>query len=89
VIDAQYLQYVQAFQKYNVTPIRQFYVYSFANDPMNPRPTGQINFSRMKDTTLDITLSPLAGQARNMRVYATSYNILRIENGLAGIMFNF
>jgi hypothetical protein len=89
VIDAQYLQYVQAFQKYNVTPIRQFYVYSFANDPMNPRPTGQINFSRMKDTTLDITLSPLAGQPRDMRVYATSYNILRIENGLAGIMFNF
>ena len=89
VIDAQYLQYVQAFQKYNVTPVRKFYVYSFANDPMNPRPTGQINFSRMKDTTLDITLLPLAGQYRNMRVYATSYNILRIENGLAGIMFNF
>jgi hypothetical protein len=43
----------------------------------------------MKDTTLDITLSPLAGQPRDMRVYATSYNILRIENGLAGIMFNF
>jgi hypothetical protein len=89
VIDAQYLQYVQAFQKYNVTPIRQFYVYSFANDPMNPRPTGQINFSRMKDSTIDITLAPLAGLTRSMRVYATNYNVLRIENGLAGIMFNF
>jgi hypothetical protein len=89
VIDAQYLQYVQAFQKYNVTPTRKFYVYSFANDPMNPRPTGQINFSRMKDTTLDITCSPLAGLRRYMRVYATNYNVLRIENGLAGVMFNF
>lgn len=89
VIDAQYLQYVQAFQKYNVTPIRQFYVYSFANDPMNPRPTGQINFSRMKDITIDITLAPLAGLTRSMRIYATNYNVLRIENGLAGIMFNF
>lgn len=89
VIDAQYLQYVQAFQKYNVTPVRQFYVYSFANDPMNPRPTGQINFSRMKDSTIDITLAPLAGLTRSMRVYATNYNVLRIENGLAGIMFNF
>ena len=89
IIDAQYLQYVQAFQKYNVTPVRQFYVYSFANDPMNPRPTGQINFSRMKDSTIDITLSPLAGLTRSMRVYATNYNVLRIENGLAGIMFNF
>jgi len=89
VIDAQYLQYVQAFQKYNVTPVRKFYVYSFANDPMNPRPTGQINFSRMKDITLDVTVAPLAGLRRYMRVYATSYNILRIENGLAGILFNF
>jgi len=89
IIDAQYLQYVQAFQKYNVTPVRKFYVYSFANDPMNPRPTGQINFSRMKDSTIDITLSPLAGLTRSMRVYATNYNVLRIENGLAGIMFNF
>ena len=89
VIDAQYLQYVQAFQKYNVTPVRQFYVYSFANDPMNPRPTGQINFSRMKDSTIDITLAPLVGLTRSMRIYATNYNVLRIENGLAGIMFNF
>ena len=89
IIDAQYLQYVQTFQKYNVTPVRQFYVYSFANDPMNPRPTGQINFSRMKDSTIDITLAPLAGLTRSMRVYATNYNVLRIENGLAGIMFNF
>jgi hypothetical protein len=89
VIDAQYLQYVQAFQKYNVTPVRQFYVYSFANDPMNPRPTGQINFSRMKDITIDITLAPLSGLTRSMRIYATNYNVLRIENGLAGIMFNF
>lgn len=89
VIDAQYLQYVQAFQKYNVTPVRQFYVYSFANDPMNPRPTGQINFSRMQDSTIDITLAPLAGLTRSMRIYATNYNVLRIENGLAGIMFNF
>jgi hypothetical protein len=89
VIDAQYLQYVQAFQKYNVTPVRQFYVYSFANDPMNPRPTGQINFSRMKDSTIDITLAPLSGLTRSMRIYATNYNVLRIENGLAGIMFNF
>lgn len=89
VIDAQYLQYVQAFQKYNVTPVRKFYVYSFANDPMNPRPTGQINLSRMKDVTLDITLAPLSGLRRFLRVYATSYNVLRIENGLAGILFNF
>lgn len=89
ITDNQYLQYVQTFQKYNVTPARKFYVYSFANDPMNPRPTGQINFSRIKDISLDITVTALTGVSRNLRVYATSYNILRIENGIAGMLFNF
>ena len=89
ITDNQYLQYVQTFQKYNVTPIRKFYVYSFANDPMNPRPTGQINFSRIKTISLDITTAALAGVSKTLRVYATSYNILRIENGLAGMLFNF
>jgi hypothetical protein len=89
VVDAQYLQYVQTFQKYNVTPVRSFYVYSFANDPMNPRPTGQINMSRIKEISLELTVSPLASTYRFLRVYAMNYNILRIENGIAGLMFNF
>jgi hypothetical protein len=89
VVDSQYLQYVQTFQKYNVTPVRAFYVYSFANDPMNPRPTGQVNLSRIKDVALELTLNPLTSTGRLLRVYAMNYNILRIENGLAGLMFNF
>ena len=89
IVDAQYLQYVQTFQKYNSTPSRQFYVYSFANDPMNPRPTGQINFSRIRNIFLDLTVAPLATTVKSLRVYATNYNVLRIENGLAGLMFNF
>lgn len=89
ITDNQYLQYVQTFQKYTVTPTRKFYVYSFANDPMNPRPTGQINFSRIKDISLDITTSALAGVTKSLRVYGMSYNILRIENGIAGMLFNF
>jgi hypothetical protein len=89
VVDAQYLQYVQTFQKYNVTPQRKFYVYSFANDPMNPRPTGQINFSRLQDVSLDLTVTPLANTGRILRIYALSYNVLRIENGIAGLLYNF
>ena len=89
ITDNQYLQYVQTFQKYNVTPIRKFYVYAFANDPMNPRPTGQINFSRIKDISLDVTTSALANVKKSLRVYAMSYNIVRIENGIAGMLFNF
>ena len=55
---------------------------------MNPRPTGTINMSRIKDKVLEITTSPYSN-SRNIRVYAISYNMLRIENGLAGLLFNF
>jgi len=89
VVDSQYLQYVQTFQKYNVTPTRAFYVYSFANDPMNPRPTGQVNMSRIKNIDLELTVVPLSTITKSLRVYAMNYNILRIENGVAGLMFNF
>jgi hypothetical protein len=88
VIDSSYLQYVEAFKHFEFAPKRKFYIYSFANDPMNPRPTGTINMSRIKDKVLEITTSPYSN-TRNIRVYAISYNMLRIENGLAGLLFNF
>jgi hypothetical protein len=88
VIDSSYLQYVEAFNHFEFAPKRKFYIYSFANDPMNPRPTGTINMSRIKDKVLEITTSPYSNP-RNIRVYAISYNMLRIENGLAGLLFNF
>jgi len=88
VVDAGYLQYIEAFNNFLFAPRRKFYLYSFARDPMNPRPTGSINMSRIKDKVLEITTSPYSN-SRNIRVYAISYNLLRIENGLAGLLFNF
>ena len=88
VVDASYLQYVEAFNNFLFAPRRKFYLFSFARDPMNPRPTGSINMSRIKDKVLEITTTPYSN-TRNIRVYAISYNLLRIENGLAGLLFNF
>lgn len=88
VIDSNYLQYVEPFNNFSFAPKRKFFTYSFANDPMNPRPTGSINMSRIKDKVLELTTSPYSN-SRNIRVYAVSYNVLRIENGLAGLLYNF
>jgi len=65
---------------------RMFYCYSFSIDPENYEPTGQINMSRIQNKLLTLELSPCSFY-RSAKVYAKSYNILRIENGLAGLMF--
>ena len=65
---------------------RKFYIYSFSIDPESYFPTGQVNMSRIQNKILTLKLSSCT-QKRNIRIYATSYNILRIESGLAGMLF--
>jgi hypothetical protein len=45
-----------------------------------------VNMSRIQNKLLTMNLTPYTG-IRDVRVYAKSYNILRIENGLAGVLF--
>ncbi len=67
---------------------RRYYSYSFALEPERWYPTGQINFSLIKDQFLKLKLYPDTVAERELRVYAHSYNILRVENGTAQIIFN-
>jgi hypothetical protein len=62
-------------------------MYSFGSNPNSPRPTGHVNFSRMNEVLLTVNTDPYF-LARQMRLLVVNYNILRVENGLAGLMFN-
>jgi hypothetical protein len=62
------------------------YNYSFAIDPENYLPTGQVNMSRIINQNLWINLTPNT-VSRIVNIYARSYNILRVQNGLAGMIF--
>ena len=70
-----------------VSDNKQFYCYSFSLDPEEYTPSGQINMSRIQNKTVRFTLSSNSGKDRYIKIYAKSYNILRVENGLAGLMF--
>ena len=86
--DALYLGTIEPYKHHIHDPDRNFFMYSFSQDPNDPRPNGQVNFSRINQKLLEVnTLS--SGVPRQLRVYALSYNIMRVENGLAGILFNF
>ena len=86
VADALYLGKVQFMNNHTRFPNLQIYNYSFAIDPENYLPTGQVNMSRIMNQNIWINLTPNP-KSRNIRVYARSYNILRVQNGLAGVLF--
>ena len=67
---------------------RRYYSYSFALEPERWYPTGQRNFSLIKDQYLKLNLNPYNDGKRELRVLGLSYNILRVENGIAKTLFN-
>jgi len=87
-VDSVYLGTIEPFNKHlnffskapgSTTFGRQFFIYSF--EP------GQVNFSRIRNVVLDLTISP-PRISQQLRLVALSYNVLRIENGMGGILFN-
>ena len=83
-----FLKAVQAAIHHSKTQlIRRFYSYSFAMEPEKWYPTGQINMSLVKDQILNLSLTPCAEYARQVRVYAISQNILRLSEGTARTLF--
>ena len=67
---------------------RRYYSYSFALEPERWYPTGQRNFSLIKEQYLKLKILPDDLAKRELRVLGLSYNILRVENGIAKTLFN-
>jgi hypothetical protein len=68
--------------------LRRFYSYSFALEPEKWYPTGQINFSLVKEQILNLSLTPCADYSRQAKIYAISHNILRVSEGTAQTLFD-
>ena len=84
-----FLKAIQAAIHHSKTQlIRRFYSYSFALQPEEWYPTGQMNFSLIKEPILNMNLTSSPDFARQIRVYAKSYNILRVSGGIAETLFN-
>ena len=96
--DANYIGVIQPFEHHvnffstppnSTVPGRQFYMYSFSTNPNSGDPSGQINMSRIRNILLELNIyvSTAYYPAKQFRILATSQNILRVENGIAGLMF--
>ncbi len=80
------------------TPFKtRYYAYHFGLNASNYTPSGTCNFSRLDNAKLiirgaekgidSIDLGPGRPDNQPLYVYAVNYNVLRIKNGLAGILF--
>ena len=84
-----YFNVIQPYQHHTNVPSNGLNVYSFSLDPEDHQPSGSCNFSNISDAEILITLSDQAKTVEcGVKVYALTYNILRIENKTASIAFS-
>jgi hypothetical protein len=84
-----FLKAIQPAIHHSKTPlIRRFYTYSFACEPEQHFPTGQVNFSLVNNQLMTFNLTQNTTSNRNIDIYALSYNILRLDKGMMRVMFN-
>jgi hypothetical protein len=70
------------YEQYN----RMHYIHSFSENNTDENPGGQVNFSRISEKQMTINLVP-SDKDRVLRIYAKSNNILKVRDGLGGLMF--
>jgi Large eukaryotic DNA virus major capsid protein/Major capsid protein N-terminus len=81
-----FLRYIQALENHTRIPDRLFYMYSFSLDPESPAPSGHVNFSRIPQQILNISLNPSTDN-RNIMIYASNYNFLGVDKGKVTLLF--
>jgi len=86
--DKNFYTYVQALQHHKSVPPSGLFLYSFALFPMDSQPSGSCNFSKIDDISIDITVEPISyDKPVTIKIFAISYNVLRIMNGIGGLAF--
>lgn len=85
--DGAYFNYVQPYQHFTCTPSDGINVYSFALEPEKHQPSGTCNFSRIDNTTLNVTLNEEPDNDI-INIYTVNYNVLRVMSGMAGVAYS-
>ena len=82
----KYFNQVQPFQHHTGNPMPGVYAYSFALKPEEHQPTGTCNFSRIDNAQVAVKMNTT--DATTMHMFATNYNVLRIQSGMGGLSFS-
>jgi len=87
--NALYFDSIQMFQHTKVTPSTGINMYSYATCPFITQPSGSCNMSQIDTIETKLTLSSVVSKSNPaiFRGYSLCHNILRVVNGLAGLVF--
>jgi len=85
----KYYNYLQPLQHFNIGPSEGIQVYSFAMDPDLFQPSGSCNMSYIGNTSIQMNVNYLINDNNpaQFKGYAVGQNILRILDGLGGLVF--
>lgn len=89
--EGKYFNYVVPLCAHENVPPCGINCYSFALRPEEHQASGTLNFSRIDTATLKLTLEPetfAGGRDARIKIFAVSYNILRIMSGMAGLAYS-
>ena len=85
--------YYNNIQKYqcNFSNVQEgIYMYSFSLDPKGLQPSGTLNFSKIDDAYIQLTMNKVINYQNpaTIKCYAIQYNLFRVIGGIGGIGFN-
>ena len=84
----KYFNQVQPFVHHSGSPMPGVYAYSFALKPEEHQPTGTCNFSRIDNAQVAIKTVSTGSANKTLHMFATNYNVLRIQSGMGGLAFS-
>jgi hypothetical protein len=87
--DSKYFNLIQPYQSSPYSPNEGIYAYLFSINPNDFQPSGSCNFSKIDNITIQITMNQAINihNPAKLRCYITSYNILRVSNGISSLLF--
>jgi len=67
----------------------RYFTYNFCIDASSYKPTGTCNFSRLDNSKLILDGVSVGSNrtGEDLKIYAVNYNILKIQKGIAGVVF--
>ncbi len=82
----KFFREIQPYQRHTRVPRSFIYVYSFALEPENWKPTGTLNLSKVDTFTVNMTIKPNLVSPQVV-FYGLNYNILVVTGGMAGVRY--
>ena len=87
--DEKYFSLIQPYLNARNTPPKGVNMFSFSMNPNSTQPSGTCNMSKIESIEIKMKTKPILS-TNNLglcRVYCETYNILRVANGYAGVIF--